>query len=408
MKVVYCAAHGGFASEPAPLGGGAAVWRMLQREWDETLPFPVRHVTPAELGICSSGAEIVRFDTGSYARFCRRFERVATEEILRSGAGVALVNDIAEAPDFRALADAGVRMAAIWHVDVVHYISSIYCRGLVKPETLVRAHAVLESLCPDVVQLIFRKQADCVQYCDALIVPSPEMKRVILRCYPRAPAEKIHVVEWGTPRTEGIEGSRERGRAGLEIPEEALVLLLMSRISPEKNQELLLRTLIDWEERADFPARPIHLIVAGEAAFMQGMAYAAKLKRLARRLRKVHVHWPGYIQGEAKQDFLAASDLYVFPSRHESYGLTLMEAFGAGLPALTLDHAGARAVMRPEFGEMVGERDFGGALQRMLNDAARLAEIGLEARAFAEERPFSMAAKRVSEIVCGLGNGGLH
>ena len=36
--------------------------------------------------------------------------------------------------------------------------------------------------------------------------------------------------------------------------------------------------------------------------------------------------FPGYVTGERKRAFFALADLYVFPSRHESYGLTLLEA----------------------------------------------------------------------------------
>jgi glycosyltransferase involved in cell wall biosynthesis len=381
------------------LGGGAAVWRMLREEWARTQPFGVRDVTPATLGIAQTGGEIARYSTREYARFSRRFERAATEEILRERSGTALVNDIAEGPDFRVLAEAGVRVATIWHVDVVDYVGRMYCRGWVRPEALVRAHAALEGVCPDVVQLIFRKQADCVRHSAAHIVPSAGMKDVILRCYPETAAEKIHVVEWGTPAAEGEPGDREAVRARMGIPAEAFVLLLLSRISPEKNQELLLRVLA----KKDWGQREVHLIVAGEAAFMQGVAYMAKLRRLAGGLRGVRVHWAGYVMGQAKRDVLAAADLYVFPSKHESYGLTLMEAFAAGLPALTLDHAGARAAMRAEFGEMVAEAEFGAALERMMGMGEdRLREMGRAARAYAQERPFGAAAARVAEIILGL------
>ena len=58
---------------------------------------------------------------------------------------------------------------------------------------------------------------------------------------------------------------------------------------------------------------------------------------LAARLKRTRVVFPGYVTGERKRAFFALADLYVFPSRHESYGLTLLEALAAGLPAVCLD-----------------------------------------------------------------------
>ena len=86
---------------------------------------------------------------------------------------------------------------------------------------------------------------------------------------------------------------------------------------------------------------------------MQGQRFLEKLRELAARLKRTRVVFPGYVTGERKRAFLALADLYVFPSRHESYGLTLMEALAAGLPAVCLDTSGARSVMREEFGALV-------------------------------------------------------
>ena len=91
-----------------------------------------------------------------------------------------------------------------------------------------------------------------------------------------------------------------------------------------------------------------------------------KLHRRAARLKRTRVVFPGYVTGERKRAFLALADLYVFPSRHESYGLTLMEALAAGLPAVCLDTTGARSVMREEFGALVPESGLRAAIARLL------------------------------------------
>ncbi|HEU0123482.1 MAG TPA: glycosyltransferase family 4 protein [Bryobacteraceae bacterium] len=397
MKVLYTAAHGGFAGEHAPLGGGAAVCDMLTAEWTRTRPFDFELFTPAS----ATGHEIVRFDTVGYARFSREFEAASTAAIRswNPKQTVVLVNDIAEGPDFRSLSAEGYRLATVWHVDVVAYIASIYCRDLLAPESLTSLHRRLGGIYPDVLQLIFQKQADCVHHSAAHFVPSPAMKEIIVRCYPLADPHRIHVLPWGAPPVLPTL-KKEQARRALGVPDNALVLLTLSRLSPEKNQQLLLDALAEWESRPGFPTRPVYAVICGGAAYMHGQKHAALLRKKAARLRKTKVLFPGHVHGQQKQNYFSAADLYVFPSRHESYGLTLMEAFRYGLPALTLDHAGARAVMRPGFGAVAEPATFLDALQSLA--ASDLRAKGAAARSFAESHPFSQSAATLAAALCQL------
>ena len=374
------AAHGGFAREHVPLGGGAAVYEMLRAQWPDIEPILPGTVT---------GRELVSYSEMEYAAFCRRFEAESTAAILRYEPNecVVLVNDISEGPDFARLAKAGYRLFTIFHVDVVAYVAAIYARGWVAPETLVGWHRRLGSFCPDVLQLVFQKQLDCVQHSVACIVPSPEMRDVIHRCY--GAGVRVEVLPWGTPPATH---TSERRPA-----EDRTTLLTLSRISPEKNQHVLLEALLVWEQQGN--VTKLRLRLCGEPAFMKGRAYAEKLKNLASRLRQVGVEFPGYVTGQAKADQFAEADLYVFPSSHESYGLTLMEAFQAGLPALTLDHAGARSLMRAEFGRMASADSFLPALQQLVRDRGRLREMGRAAQAFALANPFAATAERLRKLL---------
>src|SRR5438874_1345237 len=158
MKVVYTAAHGGFSREAVPLGGGGAVCDHLVEEWKRTRPFPLQLVTPSILGESApEGRDLVAFGERDYARFCREFERATTKEILRHDpqSTVVLANDIAEGPDFAALAARGFQVFTICHVDVVAYVAVIYLRGWIKPETTVRWHRRLRPLLPAMAQLIW-------------------------------------------------------------------------------------------------------------------------------------------------------------------------------------------------------------------------------------------------------------
>jgi glycosyltransferase involved in cell wall biosynthesis len=401
--VLYTAAHGGYEGQAVPLGGGAAVSEHLVEEWSRTQPFPLRLITPAVLGTAApSGADLVKFGERAYAQFSRAFEHAATEEILRHDPTTAVVlsNDVSEGPDFRALAERGFRIFTIYHVDVVAYVAEMYGRGWIRPETTVRWYPRLRGLLPGIMKLIWEKQGASVRYSEALIVPSAGMREVMLRCYPECSPEKIRVLPWGTWDSGGA-GDAARVRREFGVPNNAQVLLTLSRISPEKGQDLLLEALLEWERRRDYPEHPLWLFVCGDAAFMQGQRFLERLKQLAARLRRTRVIFPGYVTGERKRAFFAMADVFVFPSRHESYGLTLLEALAAGLPAVCLDHHGARAVMRPEFGALVRPSELRGAIARLLSDEAGRRKMGAAARKFAEGEKFSDRAALLAEWIVG-------
>ncbi len=401
--ILYVAAHGGFRNESVPLGGGAAVFDHLIEEWSRTRPFEFRAITPAILSKIPSGRDLVHFSERDYANFCREFERAATEEILRHHPAetIVLSNDVSEGPDFAALAARGFRTFTIYHVDVVAYVSAIYLRGWIRPETTVRWYPRLRAILPEITKLVWAKQEASVRHSRGLIVPSEGMRDVLDRCYPGARA-KTHVLPWGNWRdtlTNGEASDATALREEFQIPDDAHVLLTLSRISPEKGQDVLLEALADWERRGDFPARPLWLFVCGDAAFMQGRRFFNKLRKLAARLRRTRVIFPGYVTGARKRAFFALADLYIFPSRHESYGLTLVEALAAGVPAVCLDHLGARAVMREDFGELVRPTGLIPAIARLLADDHRRRKMSEAARAFARANLFSGRAAELAKII---------
>lgn len=410
--VLYTAAHGGF-EENVPLGGGAAVARLLLAEWRRVAPFDVTLISPAILGDrAPSGRDLIGFGERDYGEFCRRFEYAATEEVLRHDPAsvVVLSNDVSEGPDFHALAERGYRVCTIYHVDVVAYVSRIYGGSLVTPRTLVRWYERIRRLpVPDIARLIFDKQRDSLRYSHAVVVPSNGVRDGLLDAYPWLPPDRVHVIPWGNTHVEpdaaAVEAEAGNLRREYGVPEDAAVLLTLSRISPEKGIDLLLDTLLEWERRSDFPRDGLCVFICGEAAYMHGRRYLERLRMSAARLRRARVIFTGHVTGLRKAALFRLADIYVFPSRHESYGLTLMEALAAGLPAVCVDHHGARSIMRPEFGELVPEASAAGlreALAKLLADPERRRRMGAAAAEFARRRSFSESAAELGRLLVSI------
>lgn len=421
--VVFAGAHLGYDSQRVPIGGGATVGHALIRRWAETKPFdllvlgtgphPPANVPYERLPVAEEGL-LTNFSVRRYARMCRDFaaattsflSRLAREENPREI--VVLHNDIAEAGDFWAIAKMGFRQATIFHVDVVDYAARIYLRGLVSAPKLANLWRTLErfriaSAFPRVVKLIFRKQELCARFCDLLIVPSTGMAEILRVSYPWRRREDVVVIPWGAlaqPEPEGVDEIVAELQKRYD-PGGRPVLLTLSRISPEKGQDLLLRALRIWEKREK---EEVLLFICGEAAFMHGKSFLRKLQSLAAGLKKTEVVFPGHVGGPRKYAFFRLADLYVFPSRHESYGLTMMEAMAAGLPVLTTDHRSAQDLVRPEFGLVVEPKPMAlyRGLSRLLSQREKLRIMGEKAREFAVSQPFSHAADLLAKKLFGL------
>jgi glycosyltransferase involved in cell wall biosynthesis len=108
--------------------------------------------------------------------------------------------------------------------------------------------------------------------------------------------------------------------------------------------------------------------------------------------------------------FLAAGDVYAFPSRHEGFAVAPIEAMACGLPVVAADASGVPDVFDrgPDSGGLVVPRGdveaFAAALGRLLDDPALGAELGRRARR-RTEAAFSLDAvgRQLRAALAGAG-----
>jgi glycosyltransferase involved in cell wall biosynthesis len=126
-------------------------------------------------------------------------------------------------------------------------------------------------------------------------------------------------------------GNRERARTRLRIASDAVVLLVLGRMTPFQKMDLgpLLRTFA--QQIVPKSPRPVCLLLAGNASPDDLRLLKISIERYA---LEPHVRLQANFPLDQKPDVLAAADILVSPvdNAQETFGLSLLEAMAAGLP----------------------------------------------------------------------------
>lgn len=166
---------------------------------------------------------------------------------------------------------------------------------------------------------------------------------------------------------------RSEVRQRLGIPEEAVVLLNVGKLTPIKSQDYLVRAFRAATAKSNLPA---YLLIAGDGPERERLeALAATLDGRVKLLGFIGVN-------DLPAHYLAA-DLYVHPSSFDPHPLAVSEAIYCSLPLVASDRIGSTGPtddLRPgtngwvhPFGD---EAALAAILTRLLDDPALRAEAG--------------------------------
>lgn len=174
---------------------------------------------------------------------------------------------------------------------------------------------------------------------DRLVVLSREHAETIsyLRTALRRRPERLSVVPNGIDADHFSPGAALELRQALGIPADAVVAVHVATLD---RTHFLKRTDLALEAaaRADDPR--LHLVIVGDGKWRA----ALERSRAARQLRE-RVHFVGHRDHDALPEALRAGDFFLLSSDRDTFPLALLEAFACGLPAVTTDPAGVRAMV---------------------------------------------------------------
>jgi glycosyltransferase involved in cell wall biosynthesis len=116
------------------------------------------------------------------------------------------------------------------------------------------------------------------------------------------------------------------------------------------------------------------------------------------------VHFAGFIEQARLPIFFGAADVFVFPSRHDGWGVVINEACGAGMPVIASKQTGAARdlVAENDNGFLVDAEDVAGFAERMreMADAPeRRRALGAAAQRAVEQLSVEQGALRFQRIL---------
>jgi glycosyltransferase involved in cell wall biosynthesis len=157
------------------------------------------------------------------------------------------------------------------------------------------------------------------------VIVTTDRERSCLITYGTQPRVDVVPLPVAGPSEPG-HGSRFRDRFG--IGADAQVVLFLSRLDRKKGLERLLTATARL--RAERPHVVLVVVGAGDDP-----AYEAGLRRQADQLELGDgALWTGLLTGADKWDAFAGSDVFTLPSDYENFGIVVVEALLASVPAV--------------------------------------------------------------------------
>jgi glycosyltransferase involved in cell wall biosynthesis len=126
-----------------------------------------------------------------------------------------------------------------------------------------------------------------------------------------------------------MKGSAERFREKYKIDKKYRLLLFMSRITPKKGLERLIRI---WSKITYRDNWKLVIIGSDEAGYLKIIEKMIDDLNLHNSI--IHID---SLYSQEKRDAFAASELFILPSLSEGSPMVILDSLGAGVPVITTD-----------------------------------------------------------------------
>jgi glycosyltransferase involved in cell wall biosynthesis len=227
-----------------------------------------------------------------------------------------------------------------------------------------------------------------LQHCDHIVTPTASVRDQILRDY--AVEAPVTVVPTPVNLSQFRDLNPHAVRTKLGLTDHKF-LLYVGRLSKEKELGRLLQSFA--RVLSDCPRA--RLILLGRGPIRESLQKKAKKLGIRDAMEFVDA-----VPHHQVPDYMAAADLFVFPSTTETQGLVLVEAMAAGTPVVAVQAPGLVDVVSKGGGVLVpqDEEAFAAAVIHLLeDDQARLA-MQAKAKATADLFSVETASRQLIDV----------
>jgi glycosyltransferase involved in cell wall biosynthesis len=206
------------------------------------------------------------------------------------------------------------------------------------------------------------------------------------------PRERIRIVPNGVDLELASDTEVAEARRDFDLGDTPYVLWVGS-LEPRKNVGLLVDAFVRWAAHARLSHR---LVLAGPAGWVEDESSVLEPARpFGDRVRTI-----GRVTDPALRALYRAADLFAFPSRHEGFGIPVLEAMAqetavlaADIPALREIASGAAVLRSPDDpGAWVA------ALDNLLHDVSERARLGVAGRRRARQYSWTRCAESTRAV----------
>ncbi len=190
---------------------------------------------------------------------------------------------------------------------------------------------------------------------------------------------------------------RDKARAQLGYNNHELVITTVGHAVPVKGWDILLQAF----GRIASKVPEVQLLFVGNTTDAQEHSYAESLEGMVEQLGVAgRVRFAGHLQDVFVA--LAASDIFVFPSRSEGYGIALMEAIVAGLPCVAARVGVAPDVIQHGQNGFLVDRGDDEAMAAFMLELARDSELRRRFSCAARSNETTPSQREYAERLVGL------
>lgn len=224
---------------------------------------------------------------------------------------------------------------------------------------------------------IIEKAVNYANKSDQIIVPTDSVKGIIEDW--GVTNKNIAVVPTGVEREVFENPNGEAIREKYKIEKDEVLLLLVSRLTEEKNVEFLFRTVIEILKKSN----KTKFLVAGGGNLLEKLKKMVEGNNLSDR-----VIFEGIVRREELKNFYAAGDIFVYASKSETQGMILSEAMYSGLPIVAVRATGSQDLVQDGVNGFLTEDredDFVSKVEKLITDENLKQEFSVQSRKIAEQ-----------------------